>query len=285
MTPSARPMCPSRGFSKRPAGRFWPGGRRGSVAGRAIAVGRQRAARHRTAHGPRAARPRRDRGAGSRAGSVEPGPAASAAAGFGRSQGRRRAAGGRQGGQERPEGAADHGRRCAGPLGQCLLRARCCWMPRPRAMRTWRRRPRRRWRSFPARTWMRTFSPACRRRRARRVRLLIELAGQRQIDGALPAIMASVEDADAGSAAPPCRRSASSAGSEQVADLVKLAQKTQNPAERGDIEKALLAISGRSGDSLRAAPAAAHAEQRRRLFAWSDCMRWRSPAGPRAWPP
>ena len=76
---------------------------------------------------------------------------------------------------------------------------------------------------------------------------LIELAGQRQIDGALPAIMPSVEDADAGDSQRrragdrrPRRRQAGGRSREARSE-------DPEPRERGDIEKALLAISGRSG--------------------------------------
>ncbi len=76
---------------------------------------------------------------------------------------------------------------------------------------------------------------------------LIEVAAQRQIHEALPAIMTSVEDADAGVRSAAVQAVGMLGDTEQTADLVKLAQKTQDPGERGDIEKALLAVSGRSG--------------------------------------
>ena len=77
--------------------------------------------------------------------------------------------------------------------------------------------------------------------------VLIELAGQRQMDGALPAVMLSIEDVDAGVRGAAVQAVGVIGGDKQAADLVRLLQKTQNPAERAAIEKALLAVSGRGG--------------------------------------
>jgi len=79
----------------------------------------------------------------------------------------------------------------------------------------------------------------------KRRQVLIELVGERRIDGALPAIMRSVEDAD-----PEIRSAALQAvgilgEAEQAADLVKLLQKTRSAKERADVTRALLAVSGR----------------------------------------
>ena len=77
--------------------------------------------------------------------------------------------------------------------------------------------------------------------------VLVELAGQRRIDGALPAIVRSAEDADAGvrSAA---REAIGALGEDkQAADLVRLLQKTQSATDRAEIEKAVLTLSGRCG--------------------------------------
>ncbi len=76
--------------------------------------------------------------------------------------------------------------------------------------------------------------------------LIIELAALRRIEGALPAIMASTADADAG-----IRRASLDSlrvlgSDQQVADLVRLLVKTQNQQDRENIEKALAAIGGRS---------------------------------------
>lgn len=76
---------------------------------------------------------------------------------------------------------------------------------------------------------------------------VIELVGLRQINGALPAIMASVEDADAGVRSAAVQAVGLLGDIKQVADLVSLAQKTSDSKERAAIEKALLAVSGRSG--------------------------------------
>jgi hypothetical protein len=79
--------------------------------------------------------------------------------------------------------------------------------------------------------------------------VLIELAGQRQIEGAVPAIMSGVEDADAGVRSAAVRAIGAMGGEKQAADLVKLLQKTSGATERAEVEKALQAISGRSGAS------------------------------------
>jgi HEAT repeat protein len=75
--------------------------------------------------------------------------------------------------------------------------------------------------------------------------VLIELVGQRRIDGALPAIVPSVEDADAGVRGAAVQAIGAIGEDKQAADLVRLLQKTQSPKERADIENALLALSGR----------------------------------------
>jgi HEAT repeat protein len=79
--------------------------------------------------------------------------------------------------------------------------------------------------------------------------VLIELAGQRQIDGAVPTLMASLADADVGVRSAAVQALGTMGGDKQAADLVALLQKTQNAKDRADIEKALMAISGRSGAS------------------------------------
>ena len=77
--------------------------------------------------------------------------------------------------------------------------------------------------------------------------VLIELAGQRRIDAALPAIMRSTEDSEKG-----VRRAALEAagllGAEpQAGELVRQISATPNQEDREDIEMALLAICRRSG--------------------------------------
>lgn len=78
-------------------------------------------------------------------------------------------------------------------------------------------------------------------------RVLIQLAGQRQISEALPAVVPVLQDGDDG-----IRRAAlqtvSILGQDpQAGDLVQMLVKTQNAGDRAAIEKALLAICGRCG--------------------------------------
>ena len=78
-------------------------------------------------------------------------------------------------------------------------------------------------------------------------RILLEIAGQRRIDAALPAMVRYAEDSDAG-----VRRAAIDAignigGAKQAADLARVLQKTDDPKEQAAIEKALMAIGGRAG--------------------------------------
>lgn len=77
--------------------------------------------------------------------------------------------------------------------------------------------------------------------------VLIELAGQREIAAALPAIVSSLEDADAGVRGAAIQAVGVLGQDQQMADLTRLLQKTTNSAERTGIEKALLAVTGRSG--------------------------------------
>ena len=79
--------------------------------------------------------------------------------------------------------------------------------------------------------------------------VLIELAGQRQIDEALPAIVQSIDDADAGVRGAAVQAIGVIGSDKQAADLVKLLQKTQDSKERADIEKALQAVCGRGGQN------------------------------------
>jgi HEAT repeat protein len=79
--------------------------------------------------------------------------------------------------------------------------------------------------------------------------VLIELAGQRQISEALPAVVSSLHDIDARIRGVAVETIGIIGQDEQTADLVKLIQKTNNPSERAGIRKALLAISGRCGVS------------------------------------
>jgi HEAT repeat protein len=77
--------------------------------------------------------------------------------------------------------------------------------------------------------------------------VLLQLAGERQLEGALGAIQSSIEDADAGVRGAAVQAVGALGGEQQATDLVKLLQKTQNPRDRANIEKALASISSRAG--------------------------------------
>src|ERR1035437_1952878 len=77
--------------------------------------------------------------------------------------------------------------------------------------------------------------------------VLILLAGQRHLEGALPPIVPSDVDPDAGVRAAAEQAIGILGDDKQVAGLAKLLQSTQSTKERADIEMALLAISGRTG--------------------------------------
>ena len=100
--------------------------------------------------------------------------------------------------------------------------------------------------------------------RARTARSSIILAGQRHIDRALPVIVRSAEDPDAG-----VRTAAVQAigilGTRRPGRRSRPASPGDPKAkERGDIEMALLAISGRTGAQLRAGRPPARAQRRHR---------------------
>jgi HEAT repeat protein len=78
-------------------------------------------------------------------------------------------------------------------------------------------------------------------------RVLIELAGQRQISEATPAVVASLGSTDAGIRGEAVQTIGILGQDRQAGDLVKLLQKTDGSSERGEIGKALLTISGRCG--------------------------------------
>ena len=83
--------------------------------------------------------------------------------------------------------------------------------------------------------------------RGKQQQVLIELAGQRQISEALPAVVSSLHDTDAETRGLAVQTIGIIGQDQQIADLVKLLQKTNNSRERAAINKALLAISGRCG--------------------------------------
>ena len=77
--------------------------------------------------------------------------------------------------------------------------------------------------------------------------VIILVAGQRHLDSALPLLVVSAGDPDAGVRAAAVQAVGILGDDKQVAGLAKLLQSTQSPKERADIEMALLAISGRTG--------------------------------------
>jgi HEAT repeat protein len=77
--------------------------------------------------------------------------------------------------------------------------------------------------------------------------VLIELASQREICDAVPAIVSSFEDSDAGIRAVAINAIGILGQNEQVPELVRLVEKTSDSRARAAIEKALLAVTGRSG--------------------------------------
>jgi HEAT repeat protein len=77
--------------------------------------------------------------------------------------------------------------------------------------------------------------------------VLIELAGQRRLSVALPAVLASAEDPDAGIRGAAVQAIGALGEAAQTGDLVRLLQKTSDPQERAGIEKALLTLGGRCG--------------------------------------
>jgi len=81
----------------------------------------------------------------------------------------------------------------------------------------------------------------------KKLQVLVGLAGVRRLAAALPAIVKSAEDADAGVRAAAVDALGAMGGEAQAADLVKILQKGQDPKDQPGIEKALMAISARVG--------------------------------------
>jgi len=77
--------------------------------------------------------------------------------------------------------------------------------------------------------------------------VLITLVGQRHVDRAVPVVVTSANDPDGGVRLAAVQTIGILGTEAQAADLVRLLQGTKDPKERGDIEVALLAISGRTG--------------------------------------
>jgi HEAT repeat protein len=78
-------------------------------------------------------------------------------------------------------------------------------------------------------------------------KILIELAGQRQISKALPTVVSSLHDADVGIRGAAVQTISIIGQDPQMVDLIKLLKKTNSSTERAGIRKALLAICGRGG--------------------------------------
>ena len=78
-------------------------------------------------------------------------------------------------------------------------------------------------------------------------RLLIEVAARRQIVEALPTMVRSAEDADAGVRGAAVAAIGALGESKHVDDLVRILQKTQDADEQTGIEKALMSLGGRGG--------------------------------------
>jgi HEAT repeat protein len=78
-------------------------------------------------------------------------------------------------------------------------------------------------------------------------KVLIELAGQRQISEALPVVASSLHDEDGEIRSAAVRTISIIGRDQQMPDIVKMLENTKNSSERADIRKALLAISGRCG--------------------------------------
>jgi HEAT repeat protein len=77
--------------------------------------------------------------------------------------------------------------------------------------------------------------------------VLIELAGQRRIESALPIVMRSMEDSDAGMRRAALETVGILGTEQQVGDLVRLLSSAQGADDREDIERALASICRRTG--------------------------------------
>jgi len=76
---------------------------------------------------------------------------------------------------------------------------------------------------------------------------LIELAGRRRIDQALPAILGFAKDSDAGVRSAAVQAIGTLGDDQQVNPILQLLQTNQEPKDRAELEAALVAIAGRSG--------------------------------------
>ncbi|MBM4017517.1 MAG: hypothetical protein FJ288_04170 [Planctomycetes bacterium] len=98
--------------------------------------------------------------------------------------------------------------------------------------------------------------------------VIIEVAGQRRITAALPAIVRCAEDGDAGVRGAAVEALGAMGGAQQAADLVKVLRKA-DANEHAGIEKALMTISGRGGAACAAhlAPLAQAGDSALRMIA------------------
>ena len=128
-------------------------------------------------------------------------------------------------------------------------------------MPTWRKPPWPPSRGCPAMKWTPTFLTRLPAATGKNRQVLILLVGQRHIDRALPVVVSSANDADAGVRTAAIQTIGILGTDAQAADLVKLLQGTKDSKERADIEMALLAISGRTGATFRAGLAPARPER------------------------
>jgi HEAT repeat protein len=76
---------------------------------------------------------------------------------------------------------------------------------------------------------------------------LIELAGSRRVEKALPQVVKSAEDPDPGIRRAACETLGTLGKVPEATELVRLLSSSQNPRDRADYEKALSAICGREG--------------------------------------
>jgi len=83
--------------------------------------------------------------------------------------------------------------------------------------------------------------------------VLLELAGQRRMESAIPIVVKSASDPDVAVRGAAVATLGIIGKAQQAGDLVTLLQKTQNGDERRDLEKALVTLGGRCGPNCAAA--------------------------------
>ncbi len=85
------------------------------------------------------------------------------------------------------------------------------------------------------------------RSRDKERQVLAELAGQRRIEAALPALVSLIEDADPAVRAAAAAAVGAMGGERELPGLIKALQKAKDAGEREGIEKALMAVAARVG--------------------------------------